>query len=170
MPAVVLGVCTCTTTKVHNSLSLVPRPTASRHALCSTPRLGKRARFQTSRFQPKGTPQAGFEPETRCNVVWVCRCTTQKGAPWRCVIAAPAASTCCAWGWSGRSCLRGTGPAPAVLSARASPPSASLWTMSRTGKLLAMDGKPNSTPSDSGREDRLWERGRGQWKGKKKGG
>ncbi len=68
------------------------------------------------------------------------RCTTQRAAPWPCVTPARAASTCCAWAWSGRSCRRGTGPAPAVLSARACPPSASLWMKSRTGSPLEAAG------------------------------
>ena len=69
-----------------------------------------------------------------------CRCTTQRAARWHCVTPARAASTCCAWAWSGRSCQRGTGPAPAVLSARACPPSASLWMKSRTGSPPELAG------------------------------
>ena len=80
-----------------------------------------------------------------CNTFWGCRCTIPRAVPWRCVTTAHAASTCCAWGWSGRSWLKGTGPAPAVPSARASPPSASLWTTSRTDSPLGMDGKPSSS-------------------------
>lgn len=74
------------------------------------------------------------------NLAGCCRCTTQRAARWHCVTPARAASTCCAWVWSGRSCQRGTGPAPAVLSARACPPSASLWMKSRTGSPLEAAG------------------------------
>ena len=59
--------------------------------------------------------------------------------------AALAASTYCAWVWSGKSWLKGTGPVPAAPSARASPPSASPWMMSRTDSPAAMDGNLSST-------------------------